>query len=142
MENKTVSNIVRPDLSFAKVLVVDDFKMNLDTAALLLRKYKLQVDCVGSGREAVDRVESGEPVYNVIFMDLLMPGMDGIEAARLIRSLNTEYAQSVPIIALTADDSEGNEQLFLENGFQAFRPKPLSMAKLDTVLKKWIPANP
>ena len=60
----------------------------------------MQVDCLLNGREAVDRIKSGEPKYDIVFMDLLMPVMDGIEAARQIRSIGTEYADTAPIIAL------------------------------------------
>jgi CheY-like chemotaxis protein len=70
-------------------------------------------------------------------MDHLMPDMDGIETVREIRSIDTEYAKSVPFIALTAADT-GDGQMFLDNGFQAFLSKPLSLAKLDAFLKDWI----
>jgi PAS domain S-box-containing protein len=128
----------RADLSFAKVLVVDDFPTNLDVAAGMLRKYKMQVDCVLSGQEAVDAISSGEPAYNAIFMDHMMPGMDGVEAAKLIRALGTEYAQKLPIIALTANAVVGSEQMFLENGFNAFLAKPFNVMNLDAVVQKWV----
>jgi CheY-like chemotaxis protein len=110
----------------------------------MLRKYKMQADSVSSGQEAVDRIKSGEPVYDIIFMDHLMPDMDGIETTRMIRSLGTEYAKSVPVIALTAVISETAEgaasdgQMFLDNGFQAVLSKPLSLAKVDAFFKDWI----
>jgi signal transduction histidine kinase/CheY-like chemotaxis protein len=130
--------IVRADLSYARVLVVDDFPMNLDVAAGMLRKYKMQVDCVQSGQEAVDRIKAGEPVYNAVFMDHMMPGMDGVEATRLIRALGTEYAEKIPVIALTANAVAGSEQMFLENGFNAFLPKPFNAPLLDSVIKQVI----
>jgi CheY-like chemotaxis protein len=120
------------------VLVVDDFPMNLDVAAGMLRKYKMQVDCVLSGRESVDRGAAGEPVYDAIFMDHMMPGMDGVEATKLIRALGTEYAEKIPVIALTANAVAGSEQMFLDNGFNAFLPKPFNAALLDSVIKKLI----
>jgi CheY-like chemotaxis protein len=102
-------------------------------------------------------IKSGEPLYDIIFMDHLMPDMDGIETVREIRSIDTEYAKSVPVIALTSiadaavgdsDAAEGDdkdtvagtaigEQMFLDNGFQAFLPKPLSLAKVDAFLNDW-----
>ena len=130
--------LVRPDLSFAKVLVVDDMQNNLDVAAGLLGKYKMQVDCVLSGQEAVERIRFGKPVYNVIFMDHMMPGMDGIEAANAIRALDTDYARTIPIIALTANAIQGTEQLFYANGFQAFLSKPIDIMQLDSVIRKWV----
>jgi CheY-like chemotaxis protein len=129
---------VRMDLSYARVLVVDDFPMNLDVAAGMLRKYKMQVDCATSGQEAVDRIAAGEPVYNAVFMDHMMPEMDGVEATKLIRSIGTEYAQKIPVIALTANAVAGSEQMFLENGFNAFLPKPLNVMLLDSVIQRWV----
>jgi CheY-like chemotaxis protein len=67
-----------------------------------------------------------------------MPGMDGIEAANIIRMTGTEYAETVPIIALTANAVAGNEQMFLESGFQAFLPKPINQLKLDEIIRTWI----
>jgi CheY-like chemotaxis protein len=128
----------RADLSFARVLVVDDYQTNLDVAAGMLRKYKMQVDCVMSGQEAVDAIAAGTPLYNAIFMDHMMPGMDGVEATRLIRALGTEYAQKLPIIALTANAVPGSEQMFLKNGFNAFLAKPFNVMNLDAVVRKWV----
>jgi CheY-like chemotaxis protein len=129
------------ELNYEKALVVDDFLPNLSMAVGMLRKYKMQVDSVLSGQEAVDLIKKGEPEYTVIFMDHLMPEMDGIEAARLIRSLGTEYAKNIPIIAVTAvtpDEAAAKEKLFLANGFQGLLAKPLGVAKLDVFLKKWM----
>jgi CheY-like chemotaxis protein/two-component sensor histidine kinase len=142
LEQNTAS--ARLDLSYMKALVVDDFLPNLNVAAGKLRKYKMQVDCVLNGQEAVNRIKSGEPIYDIIFMDHLMPDMDGIETVRMIRSIGTEYAKGVPIVALTAVVSETAEgaasggQMFLDNGFQAVLSKPLSLAKVDAFFKDWI----
>jgi PAS domain S-box-containing protein len=130
--------LVRPDLSYARVLVVDDFPTNLDVAAGMLGKYKMHVECVLSGKEALDRISAGEPIYNAIFMDHMMPGMDGIEATKLIRSLGTKYAENIPIIALTANVVAGNEQMFLDNGFSAFLPKPFNVMLLDSIIQHWV----
>jgi len=132
------AKLVRNDMSYARVLVVDDFETNLDVAAGLLKKYKMQVDCTTSGQDAINRIKAGEPVYDAVFMDHMMPEMDGIEATRHIRNLDSEYAKAIPIISLTANAISGNEQMFLENGFQAFLAKPIDMLKLDTILKQWV----
>jgi len=139
-ENKQVSEkqAARPVLDWVNVLVVDDSPTNLDVAKGLLGKYKMKVDCVMNGHDAIDRIRRGEPVYNAIFMDHMMPGMDGIEAANWIRGIGTDYAKSIPIIALTANAVAGNERLFLDEGFQAFISKPISVPKLDTVIRQWI----
>jgi len=128
----------RHDLSYAKVLVVDDMQTNLDVASGLLRKYKMQVDCLLNGQDAIERIRSGTPVYNAIFMDHMMPGMDGIEAADKIRSIGSEYARRIPIIALTANAIQGTENVFFEHGFQAFISKPINIMEMDAVLKKWV----
>ncbi|MCL1927787.1 MAG: ATP-binding protein [Treponema sp.] len=130
--------LVRPNLSYAKVLLVDDLPTNLDVAAGMLRKYKMQVDCVTSGQDAVDRISAGDPVYDAIFMDHMMPGMDGVEATMLIRALGTKYAESIPVIALTANAVAGNEQMFLSKGFNAFLPKPFNVKSLDSIIQKWV----
>jgi len=130
--------IVRPDLGYASVLVVDDMQTNLDVAAGMLKKYKMRVDCVLSGQEAIDRIDGGKPVYDAIFMDHMMPGMDGVEAAKRIREIGTRYAMTVPIIALTANAIAGNEQMFLNNSFQAFLAKPINIMHLDVVVKRWV----
>jgi CheY-like chemotaxis protein len=128
---------VRPDLSYAKVLVVDDMQTNLDVAAGLLGKYKMQVDCVLSGKEAVERISQGVH-YDAVFMDHMMPGMDGIESATTIRSLGTEYARKLPVIALTANAVQGMEELFYSHDFQDFLSKPIDIMRLDSVIRKWI----
>jgi len=147
--NKTGS--FNMDLSHIKAMVVDDFLPNLNVAAGMLRKYKIQVDCVLNGYEAIKRIERGEPAYDIIFMDHQMPDIDGIETTLQIRSLSTEYAKNVPIIALTADDAaieskaSGEDaqganagQIFLDNGFQAVLSKPLSFSKVNAFINNWI----
>jgi CheY-like chemotaxis protein/anti-sigma regulatory factor (Ser/Thr protein kinase) len=128
----------RANLSFAKVLVVDDMQTNLDVASGLLSKYKMQVDCVLSGKEAIERIRLGVPVYNVIFMDHMMPEMDGIETANAIRNLSTDYAKTIPIIALTANAIQGTEEMFYAEGFQAFLSKPVDIMQLDSAVRKWV----
>ena len=132
------AGLERPNLSFARVLVVDDYKANLDVASRMLQKYELQIDCVNSGQKAVDLIREGEPVYDLVFMDHMMPGMDGIEATGLIRAIDSEYARKLPVISLTANALAGNEQMFLDKGFDAFLAKPINILKLDQIIKKWI----
>jgi len=130
-----------PDLSAVKALVVDDFMPNLSVAKGMLEEFKIQVDGVMSGQEAIDLVKSGEPIYDIIFMDIMMPDLDGIETTKLIRGLGTEYASKVPIIALTAlvtDGTEEQEKTLLSKGFQAVLYKPLSVAKIDAFINNLI----
>jgi PAS domain S-box-containing protein len=135
---KAGGTLSRPDLSYAAVLVVDDFPTNLDVAKGMLGKYKMKIDCVMSGQDAINAIKAGKPVYDAIFMDHMMPGMDGIEAAERIRELGSDYAVNIPIIALTANAAVGNEEMFLSKGFQAFLSKPINVSKLDKAIRAWI----
>jgi len=118
-------------------LVVDDVEVNLEVVKLFLKPYNLYVELADSGQRAIDFIK-GKNEYDLIFMDHLMPIMDGIEAVKIIRNMDSEYAKTVPIIALTANTEPGNEKIFLENGFSDFISKPIDLNKLDFCLKKWI----
>ncbi|MDR2404005.1 MAG: response regulator [Spirochaetaceae bacterium] len=132
-------NLVRSYMPYGKVLVVDDVITNLDVARGLMLPYGFSIDCVNSGQEAIDRIRNGAVQYDVVFMDHMMPGMDGIEATRIIRTeIGTEYAKTVPIIALTANALAGNEEMFLEAGFSAFIAKPIDIMRLDVILNQWV----
>jgi len=129
----------RIKLPYARVLLVDDVAGNLDVAKGMMKLYGIHVDCVTSGDQAVNAVRAGRVKYNAIFMDHMMPVMDGIEAVNIIRNeIGSEYAKTVPIIALTANAIVGNDKMFLSNGFQAFISKPIEMDRLDEVLKEWV----
>ncbi|MDR1483161.1 MAG: response regulator [Synergistaceae bacterium] len=131
--------IVRKQMPYAKVLIVDDVTTNLDVARALLSPYGLAIHCVSSGRQAVSVVRDRKDIYDAIFMDHMMPDMDGMEAVRIIRDeIDTEYARTVPIIALTANALKGNSEMFLENGFQGFLSKPIDIIKLDVLLNRWV----
>ena len=133
------AKMTRINLSYARVLVVDDNPTNLDVAKGLLNLYGMKVDCVTGGQPAIDIIRDEKVRYNAIFMDHMMPGMNGIEATRIIREeINTDYAETVPIIALTANAIVGNAELFLKQGFQAFISKPIDFTHLDVVLRKWV----
>jgi signal transduction histidine kinase/DNA-binding response OmpR family regulator len=140
-----VKHINRAWMPYGRVLVVDDVETNLDVARGLMIPYGLVIDCVKSGFEAIERVKAiGEgdgsvPKYDVIFMDHMMPEMDGIEATRAIRSeIGTSYAAAVPIVVLTANALAGNEEMFLASGFNDFIPKPMDIKRLDMALNRFI----
>lgn len=122
----------------AKVLVVDDNFVNLKVAQGFLEPYKAQITLASSGFEALDYVKSGE-TYDIIFMDHMMPQMDGIEATRLIREIGTPYSMTVPIVALTANAIKGVEETFIEAGMNDFLAKPIEVKLLGGIMKKWIP---
>jgi CheY-like chemotaxis protein len=133
------SKPTRIKLPNARVLVVDDNVTNLDVAKGAMKPYQMQVDCATGGAQAIEAIKKERVHYHAIFMDHMMPGIDGMEATRIIRKdVGTEYAQNIPIIALTANVVAGNEKIFLENGFQAFLPKPINLMMLDKVVHKFI----
>jgi CheY-like chemotaxis protein len=133
------AKIKRIKLPYARVLIVDDNPTNLDVARGLMKPYGMQVDCVISGQRAIDVIKDEKVHYNAIFMDHMMPGIDGIEATRIIREeVGTEYAKNIPIIALTANAIAGNESMFLSKGFQAFISKPVEIPRLDEVIRHWV----
>jgi signal transduction histidine kinase/DNA-binding response OmpR family regulator len=140
-----VRRINRSYMPYGRVLIVDDVITNLDVARGLMIPYGLAVDCVTSGYEAIERVKavgdgvSGIPKYDVIFMDHMMPDMDGVEATRFIRTgVDTNFARTVPIVALTANALAGNEEMFLGNGFDGFIPKPMDIKRLDMALNRFV----
>jgi CheY-like chemotaxis protein len=130
--------LVRAYIPYAKVLVVDDVATNIDLVKGMLKPYGMIVDSVLSGREAVEAVRDQKETYNAIFMDHMMPVMDGIEAVRLIREMKSDYAKQVPIIALTANAIQGSREMFLANGFQDFLSKPFDIARMDAVINRWV----
>jgi len=128
----------RISLPYARVLLVDDVVTNLDVAKGIMQPYDMLIDCVTGGWEAVEAIHDESVRYNAIFMDHMMPGIDGIEAARMIREIGTDYAKNIPIIALTANAIVGNEEMFLRNGFQAFISKPIEINRLDSIIREWV----
>jgi CheY-like chemotaxis protein len=139
MKPRGVKKFVRTPMPYGKVLVVDDVVTNLDVAKGLMSPYGLTIHCVSGAKQAIGLVQEGKNVYDVIFMDHMMPEIDGIEAVRIIREeIGTEYAKTVPIVALTANAIVGNEAMFLGKGFQAFLPKPIDVTLLDSLLNEWI----
>jgi signal transduction histidine kinase/CheY-like chemotaxis protein len=137
-KNQIQKDLVIAPMPYARVLVVDDVQANLDVARGMLKPYGMQIDCATRGQQAIDLIKEAKVKYNAIFMDHMMPEMDGIEAVAKIRELDSEYAKTIPIIALTANAIVGNEQLFLASGFQAFVSKPIELRRIDIVLKQWV----
>ena len=122
----------------AKVLVVDDIDINLAVAEAMLGTFGIEPELATRGVRAIQMARETE--YDIIFMDHMMPEMDGIEATQQIRNEGGHNA-SVPIIALTANAIYGMEEMFLENGFDGFLPKPLELSALNSCLRKWLPAD-
>jgi response regulator RpfG family c-di-GMP phosphodiesterase/signal transduction histidine kinase len=135
--------VIRVAYPGARLLVVDDIATNLKVAEGLLAPYKASVDACLSGAQAIELVKRNE--YDVIFMDHMMPDMDGIEATALIRAWENEQQESgikhrqIPVIALTANAITGMKEMFIEKGFNDFLSKPIDIGKLDEILGRWIP---
>lgn len=121
------------------VLVVDDNLINRKVARIFLQSYGLHIDEAESGPEAIECVRRKR--YALIFMDHMMPKMDGIEAVNIIRNECGKNGSLPVIIALTANAMEGVKESFLANGFQDFITKPLDRRPLHEALMKWIPAE-
>jgi signal transduction histidine kinase len=147
IKNKILSrikNLLRSYMPYGKVLIVDDVETNLDVVKGLMLPYGLVIDCASSGREAIAKIRTlaDNPTaqkYDVIFMDHMMPEMDGIEAVRIIRNeIDFEYAKTVPIIALTANALSGNEEIFLSKGFNSYISKPIDIMQMDMALNTWV----
>ncbi|MDR1977259.1 MAG: transporter substrate-binding domain-containing protein [Synergistaceae bacterium] len=129
--------IVRFTAPEARILVVDDNQTNLKVAQGLLLPYRVQVDVCERGEDAIALGKAHR--YDMIFMDHMMPGMDGIEATARLRGM--EQCDGVPIVALTANAVSGMREMFLENGMNDFLSKPIDPSKLESILYKWIPQN-
>jgi signal transduction histidine kinase/CheY-like chemotaxis protein len=135
--SKIVIKFVAPDV---KILVVDDIATNLKVAEGLLTPYKLQIDSCRSGHEAIRAVQNKK--YDIVFMDHMMPEMDGIETVGYIREWESrQNGAKLVIIALTANALSGMSEMFMSKGFNDFLPKPIDVFKLDEILSKWIPKD-
>ncbi|MCL2042762.1 MAG: ATP-binding protein [Treponema sp.] len=146
INNSEAENVIRFTIPGARILVVDDLPTNLRVTEGLLAPYMAVVDTCLDGAKAIELVMrhaiQGKG-YDLVFMDHMMPEMDGIEATAAIRAWEqgrSERAsvENVPIIALTANAVSGMREMFLEKGFNDFLTKPIDVSKLDEVLDRWI----
>ncbi|MCL2808678.1 MAG: response regulator [Treponema sp.] len=132
-EKTKKTHIVREHIRPGKVLIVDDVDINLYVAKEMLLPYGLEIDLASSGAEAIESIKKVN--YDIIFMDHIMPLMDGIETTKEIRRLGYD---KLPIIALTANAVSGVKEMFLDNGFNGFVSKPIGLHELDEILKEWM----
>lgn len=127
------------DFSGKRVLLVEDNEINIEVAQELLCMVGLQVETALNGRLGVDRVMEREPgYYDLIFMDIQMPVMNGYEAAQAIRSQEREDLKAIPIIAMTADAFSDDVQRSKTSGMNDHISKPVDLERLEAVLRKWI----
>ncbi len=128
-------DFVAPD---AEILIVDDNMVNLTVAEGLLEPLKMKVDVATSGKIAIDKI--GKYHYDIVFMDHMMPELDGVETTRLIRRFHPDY-NDVPIIALTANAVEGTKEMFCQEGMNDFIAKPIELRMLISKVKQWLPVE-
>jgi len=126
-------NYKAPD---AKVLIVDDNEVNLAVAEGIIKPLNMHVTKALSGKEALRLIKTTH--YDLIFMDHMMPELDGIETTRIIRRMNTDY-NDVPIIALTANAVEGTKEQFLSEGMNDYIAKPIDVKTIVTKIRQWLP---
>jgi CheY-like chemotaxis protein len=121
----------------AEILLVDDLRSNLLVCEGLLAPFGARISTCLSGEEAVELLRSRS--FDIVFMDHMMPGMDGMEATAAIRSM--KECETMPIVALTANAVAGMRETFLQNGFSDFLSKPIEIPKLIQIMAKWIPVE-
>lgn len=121
----------------AKILIVDDNMINLKVAVGIMKPYDMQIMTAEGGRKAISMLESTK--FDLIFMDHMMPEIDGVETTNIIRNTEGDYYKNVPIVALTANAVNGVREMFLKSGFNDFLAKPIEIIELDKILKAWLP---
>lgn len=131
---KEKTEFLAPD---AKVLVADDNEINRMVVEEMLRPYGMQIDTAINGRQAVDMVQ--QKTYDIVFMDHIMPEMDGIEAVKAIRGLEGDYYKEIPVIALTANAAEEQQKEYIQAGMDDYICKPVDMEEISRKIRKWIP---
>lgn len=119
------------------VLVVDDEPMNLLVAEEILKGYQMKVKTAGSGREALALCENEE--FDLVFLDHMMPEMDGVETLKFLRKIDTDTGRELTIIALTANAVSGAREMFLHEGFDEFVSKPIETFELERAIRKTLP---
>ncbi len=126
-------------LSDTRILVVDDIDINLIVAESLLEDYGAEVVAARSGKEALNILKRNK--FDIVFMDHMMPEMDGVETTALIRRQPEPWCRETPIIALTANAISGVKEMFIENGMNDFLAKPLEVDALKHMLERWVPEH-
>ena len=121
------------DYSTKKVLIVDDSKINLKVALTLMKPYQFEIDTATNGEEAIEKVNNKK--YDLIFMDIMMPKMNGVETLYKLREKEDFWA---PVIALTADAIEGTDEKYLNVGFNSYLSKPIDRKLLNKVINKYL----
>ena len=119
-----------------KLLIVDDNKLNLKVASKILENFDFDVETSNSGFECIDKINN-QNKYDLIFMDIMMPNMDGVETMKKLKNMSLQ----TPIVALTADAVEGSRERYLEEGFDDYVAKPIDQMTLEETLNKLLDLN-
>ena len=134
VESDNYMNFTAPD---ARILIVDDNEMNLKVAIGLLQPLKMKIDTADSGKRAIEMVQKNH--YHIVFMDHMMPVMDGVETTQKIRAMDDAYLKGMPIIALTANAVVGARETFRQSGMDDFVAKPIEVKDICGKIRKWLP---
>lgn len=122
-----------------EILLVDDNRVNRRVFCGLLKQTKVQITDVGSGRECLDHVRQKH--YDMIFLDHMMPEMDGMETMRLMKEMEDNLCKDTPIVMLTANAIMGAKEQYLAAGFDDFLAKPIDQTKLERLMMHWMPQD-
>lgn len=133
---ENIMNFIAPK---ARILLVDDDDVNQKVAVGLLEPLQMQIDTARNGKNALSMI--GERKYDLVFMDHMMPVMGGVEATKILREMEGEYYQKLPVIALTGDAMKESQKLFLQAGMNGFVPKPIQMKQICRVIREWLPQD-
>ena len=118
-----------------RILIAEDNELNMEIITTILKDYKVIVESVYNGQEALDKIKASAPgYYDLIFMDIMMPVMDGLEATKEIRRLSRRDCQEIPIIAMSANAFDEDVKKSFASGMNGHLSKPIDLAKLEEVL--------
>ena len=132
-------NTVKPVFKGVKALIVDDEPMNLVVATGLFRDYEMEIDTADSGAESITKFRTND--YDIVFMDHMMPEMDGVEAMKLIKKSAEEMHKKTVVVALTANAVSGAREMFMQEGFDGFIAKPINLADFERVMLRVLPGR-
>lgn len=122
-----------------RLLLVEDNDMNRMMANIAFSDFEFEIDEATDGKEAIDIImEKPEGYYDIIFMDILMPNMDGIEATTKIRAIERVDTMTVPIIAMTAESDPGEIEKYPDYGFSGYIEKPMDMDDVEEILEQYL----
>ncbi|MBR6238015.1 MAG: response regulator [Lachnospiraceae bacterium] len=134
-----VDNISKPVFTGVRALIVDDEPMNLVVATGLFKDYEMVIDTAASGKEAIEKYKKND--YDIVFMDHMMPEMDGVQAMKHIKEAGLELHKNAIVIALTANTVSGAREMFFSEGFDGFIGKPINISEFERVMMRVLPKS-